>query len=137
VKKALHVNPSIQWSECSDIIDYSAEDSDASTAPIYNYLIDGGFGLNILIYSGDDDGICPTVGTQDWIWSLGYSVAFGREWQQQSLNNQPVGYLTRFETGVTKLAFLTVHDAGHEVPTFQPEIALDIFKKFLRGDYTN
>jgi hypothetical protein len=64
--------------------------------PIYNYLIDGDYGLNILVFSGmcmacllvvfhlghekfssfagDDDDVCATVGTQDWIWGLGYEV---------------------------------------------------------------
>lgn len=32
--------------------------------PYYNYLIDGGFGLNILVFSGDDDDVCATIGTQ-------------------------------------------------------------------------
>lgn len=67
VKLALHVNPSIKWGQCSDDIDYSTSDMDVSTADIYNYLIDGGFGLNILVYSGDDDSVCATVGTQDWV----------------------------------------------------------------------
>lgn len=67
MKQALHVNPSIKWGECSDAIDYSTTESDESTAPIYNYLIDGDFGLNILVYSGDDDAVCATVGTQDWV----------------------------------------------------------------------
>jgi hypothetical protein len=34
-----------------------------------------GYGLDILVYSGDDDSQCATVGTQDWIWSLGYEVS--------------------------------------------------------------
>ena len=48
--------------------------------PIYNYLIDGGFGLNILVYSGDDDDVCATVGTQvgvlllGWLWVSGIGV---------------------------------------------------------------
>ena len=43
--------------------------------PYYNYLIDGKFGLNLLVYSGDDDDVCATVGTQSWIWDLGYKVS--------------------------------------------------------------
>ena len=45
-----------------------------SMTPIYNYLIDGKYGLNLLVYSGDDDDVCATVGTQSWIWDLGYDV---------------------------------------------------------------
>ena len=65
VKDALHVQSDIVWAECSDPVYYNYNFTDAaavSTAPIYKYLIDGGFGLNILIYSGDDDSVCPTIG---------------------------------------------------------------------------
>jgi len=63
VKIALNVKPAIQWASCSNRIKYNSTDSSSvSTAPIYNYLIDGGFGLNILVYSGDDDSVCGTVG---------------------------------------------------------------------------
>ena len=41
----------------------------------YNYLLDGNYGLNIVVYSGDDDDVCATVGTQSWIWDLGYKVS--------------------------------------------------------------
>ena len=33
----------------------------------YKYLIDGGYGLKILVYSGDDDAVCATIGTQAWV----------------------------------------------------------------------
>lgn len=41
VKKAIHVKSTIPWMECSYKIDYNMSDSRVSTAPIYNYLIDG------------------------------------------------------------------------------------------------
>lgn len=135
VKKALHVKSSITWESCSNSIRYSTVDSsEVSTAPIYNYLIDGGFGLNILVYSGDDDGVCATIGTQNWIWGLGYDVA-ANPWATYTVNEQVAGYLTKWKN--TKFAFLTVHGAGHEVPTYKPEVALDLWKKYLAGEFTN
>lgn len=133
VKKALHVNLDIRWASCSNKVNYNHADSDVSTAPIYNYLIDGGFGLDILVYSGDDDSVCGTIGTQDWIWSLGYSVS-GKAWQTYTVNDQTAGYLTKWSK--TKLAFLTVHGAGHEVPTYKPEVAFDLWSKYLAGEFT-
>ena len=50
------------------------------------------------------------------IWDLGYAPQSSTNWVQQTLNGQPTGYLTKFKAG-TKLAFLTVHGAGHEVRT--------------------
>lgn len=74
VKAALHVKDDITWVDCSRTIRYNQLDGAKSMTPIYNYLIDGNFGLNILVYSGDDDDVCATIGTQSWIWGLGYKV---------------------------------------------------------------
>jgi hypothetical protein len=41
-KKALHMNSGVKWMECSYSIKY--EHNSSRTAPIYNYLIDGGGG---------------------------------------------------------------------------------------------
>ena len=76
-----------------------------NTAPIYNYLVDGGYDLNILVYSGDDDGVCATIGTQDWIWDLGYTIA-DNAWSLYTVDQQTAGYFTTWKN--TKLGFLTV-----------------------------
>jgi carboxypeptidase C (cathepsin A) len=135
VKTALHVKSNTMWMECSYTIHYNTTDRDVvSTAPIYNYLINGGYGLNILVYSGDDDSICATIGTQSWIWNLGYTPA-ADIWSVYTVDQQTAGYLTKWEN--TKLAFLTIHRAGHEVPTYVPAVALDMFKRYLAGEFTN
>jgi hypothetical protein len=41
---------------------------------------------------------------------------------------QQGGYLTKFANG---FSFATVHYAGHEVPAYQPDAALQIFSGFL------
>lgn len=64
VKKAIHVNEDIEWGECSRAIRYKQSDGRTSMVPIYQYLIDGGYDLDILVFSGDDDGVCATVGVQ-------------------------------------------------------------------------
>lgn len=43
---------------------------------------------------------------------------------------QQGGYLTQFSDN---LAFMTVHFAGHEVPAYQPEKALELFRRYLDG----
>lgn len=134
VKKAIHVKDDIKWSSCSAKVNYNMSDSQISTAPIYNYLIDGGFGLDILVYSGDDDSVCATIGTQEWIWGLGYTVA-GKPWQPYTVNDQTAGYQTQWEK--TKLGFVTIHGAGHEVPTYKPEVALDMWTRYLKGEFTS
>jgi len=134
VKQALHVNTEIDWQDCSRSLRYDQTDGKNSMVPTYKYLIDGKFGLNILVYSGDNDDVCGTIGAQDWIWSMGYKVS-GRMWQPYTVNEQTAGYLTQWEG--TGFGFATVHSAGHEVPTYKPDIALWLFDAYLKGELTN
>lgn len=134
VKAAIHVKDDIKWADCSRSIRYNQRDGATSMVPIYKYLIDGKFGLNILVYSGDDDAVCATVGTQSWIWDMGYDIA-GRMWQPYMVSGQTAGFFTQWKN--TKFGFLTIHGAGHEVPTYKPEVALDMFSRYLKGEWTN
>lgn len=114
VKEALHVNMSIVWNQCSDLIDYNQVDSrQVSTQPIYNFLIDGRYNLTILVFSGDDDSVCGTVGTQNWIWNLGYGTNPSVMWKEYLVDGQVAGFRTVWDQ--TGLTFLTIHGAGHEV----------------------
>jgi carboxypeptidase C (cathepsin A) len=134
VKDALHVKSSITWGECSRDIRYEQSDGHDDMTPYYKFLIDGGYKLNILVYSGDDDAVCGTIGTQGWIWDLGYEVK-GKMWKTYDFEGQTAGYFSEFKD--TKLGFLTIHGAGHEVPTYKPEVALDMFTRYLKGEWTS
>jgi hypothetical protein len=59
----------------------------------------------------------------------------GRPWQSYTVNEQVGGYLTKWKN--TKLAFATVHGAGHEVPTYKPDVALWLWESYLKGELTN
>ena len=133
VKAAIHVKSDINWVDCSRSLRYDQKDGAKSMTPNYKYLIDGKFGLNILVYSGDDDDVCATVGTQSWIWDLGYKID-GKMWQPYTVSGQTAGYLTKWTN--TGLAFATVRGAGHEVPTYKPDIALYLFDQYLQGNLT-
>ena len=107
MKSAIHVKSDIAWQECSYTLRYSQTDSLKSMVPIYQSLINGGNNLNILVYSGDDDSVCGTVGTQNWIWDMGYSAGPTNTWSEYSLDSQTVGYITKWTK--QKLAFVTVN----------------------------
>lgn len=133
VKEAIHVKPDIEWLDCSRTLRYKVGDRHRDMTPIYNYLIDGNFGLDILVFSGDDDDVCATIGTQNWIWNLGYDA--GTNWQAYEVDGQVGGYITKWKG--TKLGFATVHGAGHEVPAYKPEAAFWLWDKYLKGELTN
>lgn len=135
--QAVHADVSIKWVECATQVHYNMADRLIPMQPIYKELLESDAGLDILVYSGDDDAVCGTIGTQEWIWDLGYApVSKDETWKTWSFEDQVAGYSTKFnvDTGSNNhLTFLTVHKAGHEVPTYVPEQALDLFKKYLDG----
>jgi carboxypeptidase C (cathepsin A) len=128
VQAAIHAKPT-KWAECSNKIEYNSSDSQVPMEPIYQNLINN-YKLHILVYSGDDDSVCSTSGTQDWIYNLGYPIT--QNWASWTdTSGQVGGYLIKFK-GIN---FATVHNAGHEVPTYQPERALEVFSNYLANKW--
>ncbi|KAJ4777805.1 Carboxypeptidase [Rhynchospora pubera] len=90
-------------------------------------------GISLLIYAGEYDLICNWVGNSRWVHSM--------EWSgQQGFNSSKELSFTvdGKEAGVLKsygpLNFLKVHDAGHMVPMDQPKAALEMLRRWTRGD---
>jgi hypothetical protein len=140
VKKALNVKPEILWDECSTTIKYSLIDKAKSIKHIYKELLDDKeANIRMLIYSGDDDGVCATSYTQYFVFDfLNYKVKTNSYWNLWKVDRQTAGYITEFDTPWTKesrLAFSTVHFAGHEVPTYKPKEAFVLFNAFINNNY--
>lgn len=136
VKKAIHVLDDIEWVECSHTTKYQMADKMLPMEKYYRTLLNSKThpDLRILVYSGDDDSVCGTIGTQKWIYDLGFPV--DNLWTTWSMDGQTAGYITTFKTPFSKdsrFAFMTVHGAGHEVPTYKPKEALDLFQRYLKG----
>ena len=136
VKNDLHVKSSIQWEECSRTVKYEYVDKMRPMEKYYNKILNSKSSpdLNILVYSGDDDGVCGTVGTQKWIYNLGYQIQ--SLWKTWEVDGQMAGYVTKFNTPFSeesRLIFATVHFAGHEVPTYKPKEAFILFQSYLNN----
>ena len=134
VKSVLHVKDNVEWEECSRTTKYNLADKMIPMQHYYKTILKSKThpDLKVLVYSGDDDGVCGTVGTQRWIYDLGFSI--DSLWDTWYLDGQTAGYLTKFNTPFSKnsrFSFLTVHFAGHEVPTYKPKEALELFKMYL------
>lgn len=134
VKKAIHVPDDIEWVECSHTTKYQMADKMLPMEKYYRTLLNSKThpDLRILVYSGDDDSVCGTIGTQKWIYDLGFPV--DNLWTTWMVDGQTAGYSTTFKTPFGKdsrFAFMTVHGAGHEVPTYKPKEALDLFQRYL------
>jgi len=132
VRKALHISSdsSSTWEMCNGNINrgWNQTDFNAPMMPIYSYLVNNSK-LKIMIYSGDDDSMCASFGTQMFIWDMGWQTK--EAWGSWSVDDQVAGYVVKFE-GFT---FLTVHGAGHMVPSTRPGFALAVFKGYLDGTW--
>ena len=137
VKEAMHVRSDITWEECSRTTKYELKDKMLPMEKYYPIILNSKThpDLRVLVYSGDDDGVCGTIGTQKWIYDLGFPV--DTLWKTWYVDGQTAGYVTTFKTPYSKtsrFSFVTVHGAGHEVPTYKPKEALDLFQMYLNGE---
>lgn len=138
VKNSIHVHTDIVWEECSRTVKYEYIDKLKPMEHYYNSILNSKSNpdVRILVYSGDDDSVCGTIGTQKWIWDLGFPVK--SEWKTWMVDGQTAGYTTHFKTPFSndpRLSFITVHYAGHEVPTYKPKEAFILFQSYLNNDY--
>ena len=144
VQAAIHAKPggvtwTGNWSACSNNVSatYSQTDVAAPMMPVYQRLVAKG-GLKMTIFSGDDDAVCATRGTQQWIWDLGLPVK--TPWTPWMMDDGPGcprgpacrqvgGYITRYDG----LNLVTVHGAGHLVPATRPAAGLVVLRNYLLG----
>jgi carboxypeptidase C (cathepsin A) len=137
VKTSIHVKDDIEWEECSRTTKYKLADKMLPMQHYYNTILTSKThpDLRVLVYSGDDDGVCGTIGTQRWIYDLEFSVS--SLWDTWYVDGQTAGYITKFNTPFskdTRFSFITVHFAGHEVPTYKPKEALELFEKYINNN---
>jgi len=112
VRSNLNIPADIQaWQLCTNDIQYIIEPKGSQW--IYEEL-KGKY--RMLFYSGDIDGAVPTIGSQKWISTLGWST--DEQWRPYIVNDQVAGYLESYEGNLT---FATVHGAGHMAPQFKRE----------------
>eukprot|EP01116_Phalansterium_solitarium_P022795 TRINITY_DN7660_c0_g1_i1.p1 TRINITY_DN7660_c0_g1~~TRINITY_DN7660_c0_g1_i1.p1 ORF type:complete len:498 (+),score=133.74 TRINITY_DN7660_c0_g1_i1:88-1494(+) len=128
VQTAIHANIPYKWSGCSNLVQYNYSDVMTSVIPLYEKFL-AAQDLKILVFSGDVDAIVPVTGTRAWLRSLNMTVT--NPWTPWiDPQGQVGGYITEY----TGLTFMTVREAGHQVPTFQPQRAQTMFNGFLYGD---
>ncbi|GKV35921.1 hypothetical protein SLEP1_g44123 [Rubroshorea leprosula] len=128
VRKAIHAEEASvvgSWELCTDKIIY---DHDAGSMIKYHKNLTSR-GFRALIFSGDHDMCVPYTGSQAWTRSIGYKIV--DEWRPWFSNEQVAGFLQGYENNLT---FLTIKGAGHTVPEYKPQEALDFYSRFLAGN---
>lgn len=128
-KEALHVPADIIWKDCSRRVNLSfASDEAVTVAPYIAELLHKD--IPVLLYAGDLDYICNYMGTK--------AVALNLEWNHKDDFNAADDHDWNMGAGLARslngLTFLQVRDAGHMVPSDQPENALALITQFLHGE---
>jgi cathepsin A (carboxypeptidase C) len=121
VRKALHIPDVVpRWEVCSLAIDYHPQYS--SMRAQFNALLPKHRGL---VYNGDADIMCNYLGDQKFVASLNRTAKGGRRpWIS---DHQVAGFVQDYD----QVSFMTVKAAGHMVPTFKPQAALQMITNFL------
>ncbi|KAE8673493.1 Serine carboxypeptidase II-3 [Hibiscus syriacus] len=124
VQTALHAKVSA-WDLCNDSIHGGWTDSAATILPIIKNLMSNG--IRIWLYSGDVDSVVPVTSTRYAINKLKLSIKTA--WRPWSTDEEVGGYVVEYDG----LTLVTVRDAGHLVPSYQPARALTMISSFLEG----
>ena len=88
-------------------------------------------GITTLIWAGDADSVCDWFGGMASANAISYSGS--KEFQNKAVTSYTVNGVAKgtFKT-VENLSWLRVFASGHEVPAFQPELALQVFKQTMQ-----
>mmetsp|Transcript_22449 Transcript_22449/g.41312 ORF Transcript_22449/g.41312 Transcript_22449/m.41312 type:complete len:484 (-) Transcript_22449:86-1537(-) len=134
VRTALHIDPSLPgWEICSGKIGYTRNMS--YWAPEYYREMQDKY--KILVYNGDTDMACDYVADQMGI-EHAAAVDPKMDWVQWKVGkgdgSQVAGFITKFVTKGPGMYFATVKGAGHMVPQWKPQEALELLQRFLAND---
>lgn len=135
-REALHIMPEIgSFVSCSSTESYHVDFANASYWA-YPILINNGY--KIMVYSGDTDGIVPTLGSIRWIQQLRKDMHLSvlspwRQWYYTPADGAPTspsqvaGYI-EVSQGIS---LVTVKGVGHLVPQWARDRALTLINNFV------
>ncbi|KAI5457689.1 Alpha/Beta hydrolase protein [Mariannaea sp. PMI_226] len=122
-----------RFAECDEIV-YDNFTSTGDDARTFAHVLEEVIGRNIttLLWAGDLDWICNVEGMLDTANHLKWD---GQDkFVAEQFKNYTVGGKVKgvYKT-VQNVSFMKVYEAGHELPYYQPETALQVFKQIM-GD---
>jgi len=120
VREAIHIPKHLgQWDACTLFLRYVMKYPirPGGLAPQIQQLIKSERKLGLLIFNGDTDMVCNTIGDEWFTDDLGRKVI--SDYQLWHVGKQVAGFVKHYD-GIT---FATVRGAGHMVPEFRPKEA--------------
>lgn len=120
-----------KFAACEDLIlddFWTTADSVRPTISSLAKLLDAG--LRTVIWAGDKDFICNSLGVHRSLLAMKWKFAkqFSKApWKNLTIRGRAAGV---YKTA-GPLTYITVYDAGHEVPAYQPAVSLEIFRQTI------
>jgi len=108
VRDALHIKTSQAFEFCNNAIHSHYQVQKRGSIWIYKAM--RRMNYKMLFFSGDTDGIVPTLGSQRWIKSLKWKNT--GKWKTWHTDKEFSGMKAKYEN----LDFVTVHGVGHMSP---------------------
>jgi len=140
VVAAIHADADLgyAWSECSRLVNYNQSDMNVGMESYWEWLLahpvnssSQSTPLHLTVFSGDDDSVCATRGTQEWMWGL--SLELVSDWKPWYTSDKQVGgYVVKWSPNLT---LVTVHAAGHMVSFYKPMRGFEVFLRYLTGEF--
>jgi cathepsin A (carboxypeptidase C) len=137
-KATYGVDPNVTYQDCvGNVYSNFFTDIGTSYAINYTYLLTQTNlpNLKVLLYSGQNDIICNTLGTQRWVAKLDWSgvplfLAAPRT-QINATNGTAIGFYKTYG----RLSFSTIYNGGHMLPWNQPESSRIMLERFITGSF--
>lgn len=140
VRVALHTSGKVnRWDGCSNTVRYNMTQLYDRMQPLYEEFVARPDirDLKLVIFSGDNDSVCATLGTQWWMYAL-WKNSVVKPWTPWSYTSEKYGkQIAGFEVRFKGITLVTVQGSGHMVSTYTPEKGFYVLKHFLEGKFTN
>ena len=138
VKKALGVDPTVTFKDCVDstYTDFYP-DIGTSYAGNYSYLLSQNIvpDLKVILYSGQNDIICNTVSTYNYISKLEWSGVNGFINSKKQILKVSNGTVAGNYKTYGHFTFAVIYGAGHMVPMDQPDSSKLMLDMFIDGKF--
>lgn len=133
VRTAIHA-PNKLWAPMTDFPFADGSDDPSPEPDFFGNLIE--MVEKVVLYSGNDDLLDSHRGTEiviqntTWAGQQGFVKPPQTEWHIDGVEGGVSGVVHQ-ERG---LAYVLIRGAGHQVPLFQPNLALELLRQFILGD---
>ncbi|KAG1695265.1 hypothetical protein DVH05_020644 [Phytophthora capsici] len=97
-------------------------------------------GIRVLVYVGDADSVCNWAGNKAWVDAIEWKGkdSFNAAEEKALMTRDAFNPNALTEAGTVRsfenLALVRVFNAGHMVPTHQPEASLDLINRFFKNE---